>query len=225
MLEPKVKLNRLEKSICAFEEETIKEGLILFYGDSAFTRWSGKYGMPSLTDEIRKKDGSIAVVNHGFGGSTAEEQLYYYQRAVKPWKPKALVLLTFGNDHDCNYTPEEILALQSRIVEYAKIDFPEIRIFICSHRPYPLFDAPVLGMGPRSAVKQYNELLSLYCSLHPEITLVDVYNDPRFYTSPENTGNLKEVREELYIEDRVHFNEKGYAIFKEIFMNALSDLL
>ena len=30
------------------------------------------------------KDGSLAVVSHGFGPSTTEERLYYYDRMVHP---------------------------------------------------------------------------------------------------------------------------------------------
>ena len=61
--------------------------MILFYGSSGFTHWSPKYGFRPLEEDIRMKDGSPAAVNHGFGGATVEEGLYYYHRMVKPWEP------------------------------------------------------------------------------------------------------------------------------------------
>lgn len=87
MFEPRVELTRLEKEIVAFEQQPIEKGMILFYGSSGLTRWNTRYKHRPLEEDIRMKDGSPAAVNHGFGSSTAEELLYYYPRAVKPWGP------------------------------------------------------------------------------------------------------------------------------------------
>ena len=71
-------LKSLESSIVAYEQEPIEKGKILFYGHSLFTRWgSPQYGYRRMDQDIRMKDGSLAVVNHGFGTSTVEELLYY----------------------------------------------------------------------------------------------------------------------------------------------------
>ena len=136
MLEPRVRMKRLETRITAFEEQPIVKNMILFYGDSAFTRWKEpKFGNPNLEEVIRMKDGTQACVNHGFGSSTAEEQLYYYPRAVKPWEPRALVLQTIDNDVDYGYSPMEIMQLQARLMDYARTDFPGIRFYLCNTRP------------------------------------------------------------------------------------------
>ena len=80
-------LRDLEASIIAYEQEPIQKGKILFYGHSLFTRWGHpKWGYRRMDEDIRMKDGSLAVVNHGFGTSTSEELLYYYDRMVKPWE-------------------------------------------------------------------------------------------------------------------------------------------
>ena len=77
-------LKRLEKKyVLEYEKEEIEKGLIMFYGDSSFTRWSANWGHRPLEEDIRMKDGSKAVVNHGLGTSTAEEQLYFYNRIVR----------------------------------------------------------------------------------------------------------------------------------------------
>ena len=85
MLDVRLKnIHRLEKEVKAYEEQEILKGKIVFYGDSGFTRWSTRFGHRSMEEELAMKDGSIAVVNHGFGTSTAEEQLYYYDRLIRP---------------------------------------------------------------------------------------------------------------------------------------------
>ena len=109
MFEPRVPLKRLESRILEFEQETVHTGKILFYGSSGFTRWKPKYGMRPLEEEVRGKDGSLACINHGFGSSTAEELLYYYPRAIKPWAPRALVISIVHNDRGWGYSPNEIM--------------------------------------------------------------------------------------------------------------------
>ena len=49
-----------------------------------------------MEEEVRMKDGSQAIINHGFGTSSADDLLYYYDRMVRPYKPRALVLATSG---------------------------------------------------------------------------------------------------------------------------------
>ena len=107
MLNIEKNLKALEDSVVAYEQEPIEKGKILFYGHSLFTRWgSPEYGFRRMDEDIRMKDGSLAVVNHGFGTSTSEELLYYYPRLVRPWEPRALVLSTLGNDGTITYYPE-----------------------------------------------------------------------------------------------------------------------
>ena len=134
-------LCRLEKYVTDYEQQSDPTGKIVFYGDSAFTRWSTKWGVRPLEEVVRMKDGSQAVVNRGFGTSTAEEQLYYYPRMIKPLAPRALVVQALCNDRDLNYSPAEILFLQARLFDYARHDFPGIGIFAFNARPLMLYCA------------------------------------------------------------------------------------
>lgn len=215
-------LNWLEHYMFEFDKETIDTGKILFYGDSYFTRWSEKWGHRPLAEDIRMKDGSLAAVNHGFGTSTAEEQLYFYRRAVFPWKPRALVLRTFGNDLGAGYSPAEIMFLQARLCDYARHDFPGIRMYLLDAMPSLKSRE---SRSARSFMKQYNELLAAYCAKHDDCVLVEESKIPDLYDSPEHVGDPNHYREELYCEDRVHFNQMGYDVYKEFFLQVLDDIL
>ena len=65
-------LKRYENSVLKYEAEPIEKNKILFYGSSGFTRWKPQFDHRPLEEDIRMKDGSLAVVNHGFGTSSAD---------------------------------------------------------------------------------------------------------------------------------------------------------
>ena len=223
MFESRMKsLLRMEHNIVDFEAQPIVKNKILFYGDSTFTRWKEQYGNPNLEDVIRMKDGEQAVVNHGFGGSTSEEQLYYYPRAVRPWEPRALVLHSFGNDLSYAYSASEVVFLQTRILDYARADFPGIRLFYCNI--CPTLSQRETTKAKRRHVKEYDELVANYCAKHDDVTLVDHTACPDFYEEG-GMGQLEAIRTDLHIEDKVHFNPQGYAIYGEFYKKNLADLL
>ena len=78
----------MEPAIAAYEQEPQHQGQIVFYGPSYFTRWSTKYGMKPLRECLLGASGAPCAVNRGFGSSCAEQQLYYYPRAIRPLNPK-----------------------------------------------------------------------------------------------------------------------------------------
>lgn len=226
MFDVKVNINRLESSVQAHEARGIDKGKIVFYGDSAFTRWDGKHdGNVDLEDVIRNKDGSKAVVNHGIGGSTSEELLYYYPRLIRAWEPKALVFQSYCNDRDCAYSAEEIMEIQSRIFEYARKDFPGIRIFVCDARPLKKHVGDLCWMTWYNHLKQYNELLYTYCDKHPDVTLLSHARNPIFFVDEEGVGDYNKARMDLFIDDEVHYNHEGYELYRGFFTEALADLL
>ena len=126
----RVNLTRFEKSVCKYEEAEIREGQILFWGSSLFTRWSREYDNTPLEEMIRGKDGSAVAVNHGIGGATAEELLFYYPRMVQPWKPRALVIYAFPNDAAAGYSPFEVMALKAKLLDHARAHMPGIRFYL-----------------------------------------------------------------------------------------------
>ena len=223
MLDVKCKITHFEKDIIAYEDQGIQEGLIMFYGDSGFTRWSEKHGNTNLADDIRRKDGSLAAVCHGLGGSTVDQLLYRYPRMVRPWKPRALVLKVYNNDRDVNYAPDEIIFLQSRLLEWARTDFPGIKLYVCDAQPL------LLEKNRKNTwyyhQKEYNELLEQYCAKHDDTTMVWQSRNPDLYLDPKDIGDYTKVREDLFIEDKVHFNKQGYELCKNFWLRQLDDIL
>lgn len=222
-------LKSLEQSIIAYEQEPIEKGKILFYGHSLFTRWgSPKWGYRRMDEDIRMKDGSLAVVNHGFGTSTSEEQLYFYDRMVRPWEPRALVLSTLGNDGMYGYSPEQTMTNVAKILHWARTDFPGIKLFLVEPHPNPKGKETTMpdkwnnGLHKR---RSFIEMLNAYEQLHEDTKVIRLWNRPELFETPEDVGDFHKVREDIFVADKVHPNQAGYDIFREIFLEALDELL
>ena len=222
-------LKSLEKDIIAYEQEPVEKGKILFYGHSLFTRWGHpKYGYRRMDQDIRGKDGSLAVVNHGFGTSTSEELLYFYDRMVRPWEPRALVVATYANDCMYGYSPEMTMNVLARLLHWARTDFPGIKLFLVEDHPRPKFRDVTLpdkwneGTHKRN---RYSEMLHIYAQTHEDTKVIELWNRPELFETPEDVGNFHKVREDIFVEDRVHPNQAGYDILGPIFREALDELL
>lgn len=229
MYETIIPLNWLEKEIVAYEQEPIEKGKILFYGHSLFTRWgSPKWGYRRLDQDIRMKDGSLACVNHGFGTSTSEELLYYYHRMVKPWEPRALVIATYANDGMYGYSPEDVMINIAKLCHWAKTDFPEIRIFLLEDHPRPNgkgFNMRDIFNNGKNKRDKYHLLMRQFAATQENVSVVDLWNRPEFFETPEDVGNYQKVREDIFVADKVHPNQEGYDILRDIFLEVLDDLL
>ena len=216
-------LRRFEdSSVQKHLNKPIEKGMILFYGSSGFSRWKPFWGHRPLEEDIRMKDGSPAAVNNGFGGSTAEEGLYYYPRLVRPWEPRALVLRFFPNDYGFGYSPTEIVYLLGRMCAWAREDFPGIKLYICDATPGKryMFNEPW-----QEKAKEYNRLAREYCDQYEDCTYISQVDWPGFYENPEDAGDYDKIRTDIFVKDGVHFNQDGYDIYRDLFLNVLDDIL
>lgn len=224
-----IKLNWLEKEIVKYEQEPIQKGLVMFYGHSLFTRWgSPKWGYRRMDEDIRAKDGSLAVVNHGFGTSTSEELLYYYPRMVRPWAPRALVIATYANDGMYGYSPEEVMINISKLCHWARTDFPGIKLYLVEDHPRPNGKGATIRdewNNGKNKREKYHRLLRYYADSHEDTKIIELWNQPELFETPEDVGNFQKVRDDIFVEDKVHPNQAGYDILGPIFKKALDEVL
>jgi len=174
------------------------------------------------------KDGSLAVVNHGFGTSTSEELLYYYDRMVRPWEPRALVVATYANDNMYGYYPEMTMNVLARLLHWARTDFPGIQFFLVEEHPRPKFrdsTLPDKWNDVNFRRNRFNEMLRIYAQTHEDTKVIELWNQPELFETPEDVGDFHKVREDIFVEDRVHPNQAGYDVLGPIFRKALDELL
>ena len=226
MFGSKLKVKRFEDRVLAYESVPVETGKILFYGHSLFTRCSfiTKAGVdnPKLVDEVRMKDGSQAIVNHGFGTSSADDLLYYYPRLVRPYKPRVLVLATGGNDIGFGYSAKEIMEIQARVIDWAQADFPGIKIYCFGPSPSIKYKGAATYATRLRA--EYDQILEDYCARKENVTYVSLVKQPFFYETPEDVGNRDKVRDDLFVPDG-HMGPEGYALFMDFLRELLDEYL
>lgn len=162
------------------------------------------------------------MLNHGFGGCTAEELLYYYPRAVRPYAPKALIICIGWNDMAFGYSNNEIIAYISKIFDYARADFPGIRLGLCDARPL------YKGVGNKQpyfdSVYEFNDMCRCYCEEHPDCIFIDHASGSMFFEDG-CTGDYSKVKADIYIEDKVHMTPDGYKQYAEFFKEKIKEIL
>ena len=215
-------LKQFEETVLEYEQQPVEKGMILFYGSSGFTRWAARFDRRPLEEDIRMKDGSPAAVNHGFGGSTIEEGLYYYNRMVKPWEPRAIVLRFFPNDVICGYSPAEVVYLLARFCSWVRADFPGVKLYLCDAMPHKRYINNIIW---QRLANQFNKLLKEYCDANDDCVYVCQSAWPGFYTDPADAGDYSKIRQDIWVEGEMHFTQEGYDIYRDLFLNALDDIL
>jgi len=188
-----------EPAIRAFEEADVEqrppEGAVLFAGSSSIVFWDLPKWFPGL-----------ATINRGFGGSQVREVTHFAGRTVLPYKPKTIVFYAGDNDVALGRTAEQVRDDFRAFVAKVHGALPETRILFLSIKPSPV------RMAFWDEMKKANELVRLIGELPsespPPFTYVDVAT-PMF----DDEGN---PRAELFREDGLHLNEKGYRIWTEI---------
>ncbi len=195
----------MEDAVVAYEKENAPKGQIVFYGPSNFTRWSAAYGHTPLRETIKGKSGAECVINRDFGSSCAEHQLYYYPRMIRPLEPKVLVYSFYGNGKAFGYSAEETWELAQRVIAYALTDFPDIHIYLCSTNP----DRDKPNSAEQGNRDRFNSWVRRFAEETPNCFFIDVM------------GYKGLDRKDIYVEDGVHFNQKGYDIYAELMREAL----
>jgi len=191
----RVDLQRFADQIATLEtslRQTPPEpGGILFYGSSTMVHWRAD-------DLLQRQMAPLPVLSTGFGGSTADEALYYYGRLVLPVRPSILVYYEGDNDLGLGYTAAEVLELTHRLFEWARQDLPGIRFLIIPVKDYPAQDAP------KEQLAALNRDFAEYATAQKDTWVADI--------GPVLQDEQGMTRLDIFEDDNTHYNLKGYQL-------------
>lgn len=139
------------------------------------------------------------VINRGFGGSQLSDSVRYAHLIVSPYQPKMVVLFAGTNDLANGKKAETVFEDFKAFVEKVRIGAPRLKVAYISVSPAPS------RWNLIEEIKKTNRLIEEYTKSDKNLIYVDVFSKML-----DAQGN---PRPELFVEDRLHMNADGYAIW------------
>jgi len=190
-----------DKEIDALTEIDLKQtpprDAVLFVGSSSIRLWRN----------LRTSFPELNVINRGFGGSRLEDVNFYFDRIVAPYNPKTIVLYAGENDVNDGIAPEKVLADFNQFSKLVRARFPKTKLLYVSLKPSPS------RWKLADNFRKTNELVKTEIAKDKRAEFVDVWQ--------KMLNENGEPKAEIFVEDKLHMNEKGYAIWREILRKEL----
>lgn len=175
------------------------KGQILFIGSSSFTRWTS----------VQEAFPNHRILNRGFGGSSLGDVGRYLDAIVFPYQPSQVVM--YCGENDFAASPDLSYGI---VVDRFKGVFREIR------KRLPRTPFAYVSMKPSPSrwnlafkFTAANAAIREFLSTQPRTAFVDVW--------PVMLGTDGLPKPEIYVEDKLHMNEKGYALWTPLIESVL----
>ena len=173
---------------------------ILFIGSSSFTKWT----------DVQNYFPGYTIINRGFGGSTLLDQIRYENDIIFPYEPKQIVIYCGENDlaSSDSVTANMVFDRFKKLYDTirSKTDVP---IAYISMKPSPSRRHLLIKM--REANMQIKAFIKSHCdgfSGEEDCDYIDVH------TKMFNSND--QPMPEIFLEDSLHMNAKGYKIWQKI---------
>jgi lysophospholipase L1-like esterase len=183
---------RFADEIEAFSKRTVPIGdqpLVIFTGSSSIRGWTG----------IEKYFPGYRILNHGFGGSQMSDLLYFLNECLLKYQPDQVFIYEGDNDLSSGKTSKEIVGTAKKIIEGIHNTLPSTRIAFISPKPSPA------RWHLKSAFLELNEQLEMLSKENQLVDFIDIWTK---MMGPDGT-----VMKDIFKEDELHMNEKGYHIW------------
>ena len=169
---------------------------VLFVGSSSIRLWS----------TLKEDMAPLPVLNRGFGGSTISQSNRYFDRIVAPYRPRAIVFYAGENDLDGGQSPGVTASEFARFMEMKRDRLGAIPVFYISAKPSKA------RFSQLDRQTQLNAAIRQIAASSKDLTFIDVV------TPMLRDGQPKD----LYVDDGLHMNPAGYAIWRGLVRDALA---
>ena len=167
---------------------------ILFIGSSSFTKWT----------DVSAYFPGYPIINRGFGGSTLPDVIRYAYDIIFPYQPGQVVIYCGENDlasADSIPAAEVVLRVKTLFC-MIRTNLPDAAIDYVSIKPSPVRAAI------QTRVRAANKEIKAFFKKQKNAAFIDIYD-----AMLDDKGQM---REELYVGDRLHMKPEGYAIWARI---------
>lgn len=175
-----------------------EKGQILVIGSSSIRLWK------SLDADMQP----LKTIRRGFGGATIPEVIYYSEQILFPYEPSKIVFYCGENDHYIN-TPHQIYESFQIMEKLIHKQLPETELYFVSIKP------SIARMRMWKKMSITNRIIKKYTEITPKTHYIDV--------SSAMFNEDYSIKNDIFISDRLHMNEKGYQIWTEIIKPVISE--
>jgi lysophospholipase L1-like esterase len=167
---------------------------ILFVGSSSFTKWK----------DVQNYFPGYTIINRGFGGSVLNDVIRYEKDIIFPYQPKQIVIYCGENDVASSDTVSAVIVLErfKKLFTDIRRELPNAAITFISFKPSPS------RWQMKDRMIASNKLIKKYLKKKKNTSFVSVWN-----SMLDADG---QPIADIFIEDRLHMNAKGYAIWQKI---------
>jgi len=166
---------------------------ILFVGSSSFTKWK----------DVSDYFPGYTIINRGFGGSSLPDVIRYTYDIVLPYQPKQVVIYCGENDLASadSTSAQEVFNRFKTFFGMIRTNLPNANISFVSIKPSPS------RATIQTKVKATNTFIKKYIASQKNAAFIDIYD-----AMLDTKGQM---REELYVADRLHMKPAGYVIWQK----------
>jgi len=167
---------------------------ILLIGSSSFTLWK----------DVQEYFPSKPILNRAFGGSTLVDLIRYRYDVIYPYQPKQVVMYCGENDFASSdtVTVEMVMQRFETLFKLIRAKYKTVPFAYVSMKPSPS-RAHLL-----TKYVEANQQIKEYLSKQAKTAFIDVYHP---MLRPDG-----QVMTDIFKEDNLHMNAKGYAIWRKI---------
>jgi lysophospholipase L1-like esterase len=185
------------EDIAAFKKQDSShfppKNAILFVGSSSFTKWT----------DVQSYFPGYTIINRGFGGSTLPDVINYAKDIIFPYRPKQIVIYCGENDLAASDTVTSTMVVDrfKKLFSIIRNKMPAVPVVFISLKPSPSREK----LWPK--MEAANKEIEKFLKKNKKTSFVDVY-----HKMFKKDGS---VMSELFIEDNLHMNANGYAIWQK----------
>jgi lysophospholipase L1-like esterase len=167
---------------------------ILLVGSSSFTKWK----------DVNAYFPGFPIINRGFGGSSLTDVIRYTYNIILPYQPRQVIIYCGENDlaYGKDITASTVVNRVKTLFGMIRLNLLDAEIDFVSIKPSPV------RMSIQQKVKEANAELKKFFKREKNAEFIDIYD-----AMLDANGNM---REELYVSDRLHMKPEGYKIWQKI---------
>ena len=167
---------------------------ILFVGSSSFTKWT----------DMQEYFPNHLLINRGFGGSTLPDVIRYQNDIIFPYHARQIVIYAGENDIASadSVSPNIVLERFAQLYGNIRANDAAVPILYISLKP------SILRWAMHKRMQAANKLIKNYLKKCTNATFISVWKPM--------LGKDGQPLPDIFTEDKLHLNAKGYAIWKKL---------